>query len=161
MSNTPHEFHRLVEFFSKMPAVQADRILGYAFDDEQKIAWWFKFKIHHQHPLAWQTVQELGHVLNYLSTNERLPTQFLPVSPPPYMNGDADAFLAWVIQCNHADFPPDVICDWLEARLPKPIDDENAWKIEADLSILDHLSEQDLDKLIPSLDQIKFAKQKD
>ena len=74
-------------------------------------AWWFKFHIDVEHPLAWQTVQELGHVLNYLSTNERLPTQFFPVSPPPYMNGEAKDFLAWVIQCNHAEFSPDVVCD--------------------------------------------------
>ena len=93
-------------------------------------AWWIKFKIDVEHPLAWQTVQELGHVLNYLSTNERLPTQFMPVSPPPYMNGDAKQFLAWVIECNHADFPPDVICNWLEARLPSPIEDAEQWRIK-------------------------------
>jgi hypothetical protein len=80
--------------------------------------------------LAWQTVQELGHVLNYISKNERLPTQFLPVSPPPYMNGEAKQFLAWVIQCNHPDFPPDVICDWLEARLPSPVEDIEKWNLK-------------------------------
>lgn len=153
---TNPRFKRLVDFFSKMPSVQADHILAYA--EEANHIWWFKFKINLTHPLAWQTVQELGHVLNYLSTHERLPTKFLPVSPPPYMNGDAHEFLAWVIECNHADFPPDVICDWLEARLPQPIDDESAWKIGADLSILDHLSTQDMDQLIPSLNSIKFSK---
>lgn len=153
------QFKRLVEFFSKVPSVQADNILAYAY--EQESIWWFKFKINTKHPLAWQTVQELGHVLNYLSVNERLPTRFLPVSPPPYMNGGADEFLAWVIECNHVDFPPDVICEWLEARLPQPIDAESAWRVEGDLSLLDNLTPKDIDELVPSLDSIHFAKKKD
>ncbi len=33
------------------------------------------------------------------------------------MNGEAKDFLAWVIQCNHPDFPPDVVCDWLEGHV--------------------------------------------
>ncbi|SPE35761.1 hypothetical protein SBA3_2300022 [Candidatus Sulfopaludibacter sp. SbA3] len=49
--------------------------------------WWVKFAIDISHRLAWNVVQELGHVLNYLSVNERLPTVFKPVSPPPYANG--------------------------------------------------------------------------
>ena len=28
--------------------------------------------------------------------NERLPTVFMPVSPPPYANGPAREFLSWV-----------------------------------------------------------------
>lgn len=151
---TELSFQRLVNFFSKIPSVQANNILAYAY--EQETIWWFKFKINIEHPLAWQTIQELGHVLNYLSINERLPTQFMPVSPPPYMNGDAKQFLAWVIECNHADFSPDVICDWLESRLPKPIDDETEWGLGGDLSMLDDLSAQDIDQLIPPLDTIKF-----
>lgn len=156
MTQNKQAFQRLVEFFNKIPSVQDDNILAYAY--EQENIWWFKFKINIKHPLAWQTVQELGHVLNYLSVNERLPTRFLPVSPPPYMNGGADEFLAWVIECNHPDFPPDVICDWLEARLPKPIDDEKQWNIDGDLSLLDNLSANDIDELVPSLESIKFAK---
>jgi hypothetical protein len=49
-----------------------------------------KFAIDIEHPLAWSVVQELGHVLNYVSLEERLPTVFMPVSPPPYMNGGPD-----------------------------------------------------------------------
>ncbi len=37
------------------------------------------------------------------------------------MNGEAKDFLSWVIQCNHPEIlSPDVVCDWLEARLPNP-----------------------------------------
>jgi len=140
-------FERLYQFFSKIPSIQESRIDAHGADD--KDAWWFKFQIDVEHPLAWQTVQELGHVLNYLSTNERLPTQFFPVSPPPYMNGEPKEFLAWVIQCNHPDFTPDVVCDWLEARLPNPVEDESQWKISTDLAGLDELSAQELDELIP------------
>ena len=140
-------FDRLSQFFSQIPSVQQSGIVAHGTDGQQ--AWWFKLNIAIEHPLAWQTVQELGHVLNYLSTNERLPTQFFPVSPPPYMNGEAKDFLAWVIQCNHADFSPDVVCDWLEARLPNPVNDENQWKIKTDLKELDELTDKDLDQLIP------------
>ena len=140
-------FDRLSQFFSQIPSVQQSGIVAHGTDGQQ--AWWFKLNIDIEHPLAWQTVQELGHVLNYLSTNERLPTQFFPVSPPPYMNGEAKDFLAWVIQCNHADFSPDVVCDWLEARLPNPVNDENQWKIKTDLKELDELTDKDLDQLVP------------
>jgi hypothetical protein len=54
-----------------------------------------------------------------------------------------------VIQCNHPDFPPDVVCDWLEARLPQPVEDESQWKIKTDLSELDKIKDADLDKLVP------------
>ena len=140
-------FDRLSQFFSQIPSVQQSGIVAHGTDGQQ--AWWFKLNIDIEHPLAWQTVQELGHVLNYLSTNERLPTQFFPVSPPPYMNGEAKDFLAWVIQCNHADFSPDVVCDCLEARLPNPVNDESQWKIKTDLKELDELTDKDLDQLIP------------
>ena len=140
-------FDRLHEYFSKVPSVQKERIDSYGSDGKQ--AWWFKCQINVDHPWAWQTVQELGHVLNYISKNERLPTQFLPVSPPPYMNGVAKDFLSWVIQCNHADFPPDVVCDWLEARLPNPVDHEEQWKIKTDLAELEALSDKELDELVP------------
>lgn len=141
------DFTRLSAFLKKVPSIGENGLIAYGSDGQQ--AWWIKLQLHIEHPLAWQTVQELGHVLNYLSTNERLPTQFLPVSPPPYMNGDAKEFLAWVIQCNHADFPPDIICDWLEGRLPNPVEDESKWVIQSDLSKLDEMSPQDLDQMIP------------
>lgn len=140
-------FDRLSQFFAQVPSVQQARIIAHGADAQH--AWWFKFSIDVEHALAWQTVQELGHVLNYLSTNERLPTLFFPVSPPPYMNGEANDFLAWVIQCNHADFPPDVICDWLEGRLPSPVADESQWKIKTDIQELDAVSDKDLDELVP------------
>lgn len=139
-------FDRLHQFFSKMPTVQEKGIVAHGSDGAT--AWWFKFHINIEHALAWQTVQELGHVLNYISRDERLPTQFLAVSPPPYMNGEAKDFLAWVIQCNHPDFSPDVICDWLEARLPQPIEDESKWKIKTNIQELDQLSDKELDQII-------------
>ncbi|OTG83220.1 hypothetical protein B9T31_14110 [Acinetobacter sp. ANC 4558] len=140
-------FERLYNFLSKVPSIQKNYIDAYGTDGQH--AWWFKFQINIEHPLAWQTVQEFGHVLNYISKNERLPTQFLPVSPPPYMNGDAKTFLSWVIQCNHADFTPDVVCDWLEARLPQPIEDESKWKIKTEIAELNTMTDQDLDQIIP------------
>lgn len=140
-------FERIYQFFSQVPSIQNQRISAHGTDGQH--AWWIKFSIDIEHPLAWQTIQELGHVLNYLSTNERLPTQFFPVSPPPYMNGGPQDFLAWVIQCNHPDFSPDIVCDWLEARLPNPVQDETQWEIKTDLSELEKLDDKALDQLIP------------
>jgi hypothetical protein len=80
--------------------------------------------------MAWRIVQELGHVLNYLSLNERLPTVFMPVSPPPYMNGGPRNFLSWVIECSDAGFTPSNCAEWLEGRLPWPIDDPEQWKLD-------------------------------
>ena len=57
---------------------------------------------------------------------ERLPTVFKPVSPPPSMNGGPDEFLSWVIEAPD-DMAPGTVAEWLEGRLPKPVDDEAAW----------------------------------
>ena len=39
---------------------------------------------------------------------ERLPTIFMPVSPPPYANGPAREFLSWVIESRDPEFTPEV-----------------------------------------------------
>ena len=65
-------------------------------------------------------VVSTGHVLNYLSLNERLPTVFKPVSPPPYLNGGPAEFLSWVIECSDDSFTPSRATEWLAGRLPKP-----------------------------------------
>jgi hypothetical protein len=92
--------------------------------------WWAKFSIDIGHRLAWHVVQELGHVLNYVSVEEPLPTVFKPVSPSPYMNGGPREFLSWVIECHDPASPPAKCVRWLESRLPSPVDDEEAWPIE-------------------------------
>lgn len=92
--------------------------------------WWIKFSIDIDHPLAWNVVQEFGNVLNYLSITERLPTVFKPVSPPSYLNGGPREFLDWVIECTVADFAPKMCAEWLEGRLPRPVDDLGQWKSE-------------------------------
>jgi len=93
--------------------------------------WWFKFSLDTNHPLAWRVVQELGHVLNYLSIEERLPTVFKPVSPPPYLNGGVE-FLSWVIESQDAAFTPAHCAEWLQGRLPAPVTDLDAWAIDED-----------------------------
>jgi hypothetical protein len=91
--------------------------------------WWVKFSLDTSHPLAWRVVQELGHVLNYLSIDERLPTVFMPVSPPPSLNGGVE-FLSWVIENGDASFTPADCARWLEERLPDPVTDLDAWRNE-------------------------------
>lgn len=72
------------------------------------------------------------HVLNYISLEERLPTVFMPVSPPPYMNGGPRDFLSWVIESKSKDFQPEKCVEWLEGRLPQPVTDLEKWHIDED-----------------------------
>ena len=121
----------LLDFIATIPAIQLtdtpSRGIGSGTDDQ---IWWVKFGIDIDHPLAWRVVQELGHVLNLLSLEERLPTVFKPVSPPPYMNGGPEDFLSWVIECPKSEMAPGTVREWLEGRLPRPIDDPEAWDVD-------------------------------
>jgi hypothetical protein len=122
------DFHPLTDYLAKIPAIGSPIGSGLADDGN----WWVKFAIDVEHPLAWHVVQELGHVLNYVSLEERLPTVFRPVSPPPYLNGGPKDFLSWVIECQDVTFNPSTCAEWLEGRLPRPVDDLEQWKIEDD-----------------------------
>jgi hypothetical protein len=121
------KFLPLVDFLSRVPAIGSSKIFSAADETE---SWWVKFGIDTDHPLAWHVVQELGHVLNYLSIDEPLPTLFKPVSPPPYMNGGPRDFLSWVIESPHS-MPPSVVTQWLEGRMPRPVEDLAQW-VESD-----------------------------
>jgi len=119
------KFDKLIDFLGKVPSIQKPISTG----DEDGF-WWIKFSVDIHHKLAWNLVQEFGHVLNYISIDERLPTVFYPVSPPPYMNGGPEDFLSWVIESKDKEFKPDTLKEWLEGRLPRPVDDEELWKNE-------------------------------
>lgn len=119
-------FEKLIIFLEKIPATRGTITVGNGEDGR----WWVKFTIDITHRLAWQTVQELGHVLNYISLDERLPTSFYPVSPPPYMNGGPDDFLSWVIECQDPGFKPETCAEWLMGRLPSPVEDLQQWAVE-------------------------------
>ena len=115
-------FDTLETYLLSIPSVEAP--IGKGADDT---GWWVKFSIDVESSIAWHTVQELGHVLNYLSLNERLPTTFRPVSPPPYLNGGPGEYLSWVIECRDPEFKPGTVAKWLEGRLPRPVDDLSQW----------------------------------
>lgn len=91
------------------------------FDDG---GWRVKFSMDTLHRLAWSTVQELGHVLNHLSLDKRLPTAFMPVSPSPYLNGGPAEFLSWIIECHDREFKPGPVMECLEGRLPRPVESD-------------------------------------
>lgn len=120
-------FQILESYLARIPAVVQP--FGTGVEDDG--SWWIKFAIDIDNPLAWHAVQELGHVLNYLSIKERLPTSFVPVSPPPYMNGGPREYLSWVIECSDKDFEPGTVAKWLEERLPKPVDDLTLWDVDS------------------------------
>ncbi len=123
-----YNFSALTDFLCKVPAIKPGIGTG-TFDNG---LWWVKFVIDIRHPLAWHVVQEIGHVVNYLSLNERLPTVFYPVSPAPYLNGGPHGFLSWVIESEDIDFSPDDMAEWLEGRLPSPVNDPQSWDIDED-----------------------------
>jgi hypothetical protein len=119
-------FSSLTDYLASIPSITGPISSG-ASDEG---IWWVKFTLDIQHALAWQVVQEIGHVVNYLSLNERLPAIFYPVSPPPYLNGGPADFLAWVIETKDKEFKPGTLKKWLEGRLPQPVTDLTAWTEE-------------------------------
>ena len=128
--STTHDFEKLLAFMERLPAIDMpagrNSIGCGSFENGN---WWVKFSLVTTHPLAWRHVQELGHVLNCLSVEERLPSVFMPVSPPPYINGGVE-YLSWVIESTDPAFTPDKCVEWLEGRLPRPVDDLEQWKID-------------------------------
>ena len=119
-------FKKLTEYLTLIPAVNGQ--VGFGSNEDE--TWWVKFSIDINHKYAWHAVQELGHVLNYMSLDERLPTSFYPVSAPPYMNGGPADFLSWIIKCHDGNMRPGTIAEWLNGRLPRPVDDESQWDME-------------------------------
>jgi hypothetical protein len=121
-------FHKLIDYPSRVPAVKTNESPWRGFGSGlENGTWWLKFSIDIRHPLAWNVVQELGFVLNYLSIQERLPTTFKPISPPPYLNGGPGEYLSWTIGCPLDGIKPGTVADWLEGRLPRPVDDLSQW----------------------------------
>lgn len=120
-------FASLLEYMNRIPSMTN----SISFGSDEKGFWWIKFQLDIHHSLAWNVVQELGCVINYLSVNERLPTVFYPVSPAPYMNGGPEDFLSWVIETKDREFKPETLMKWLEGRLPNPVDDIAKWEIES------------------------------
>ncbi|MDO7843111.1 hypothetical protein [Sphingomonas immobilis] len=130
MELTKHDrgFHKLLTFLARIPAVQTnDTPWGGFGSGTSEAGWWVKFSLDIDHHLAWNAVQEIGYVLNELSLSERLPTVFKPVSPPPYLNGGPRDYLRWVIECHNQEMRPGTIADWLEGRLPTPVEDPSVW----------------------------------
>lgn len=115
----------LLQFLDRVPALS---VLSSATDAPR---WWVKLRIDVEHPLAWRVVQELGHVLNYLSTEQRLPTRFYPVSPPPYLNGGV-SFLSWIVENTDDAFTTAKTAEWLEGRMPRPVEDEEVWEVDGE-----------------------------
>ena len=117
-------FDNLLKYLRKVPSIVESINFGL-----EKDFWWVKFQIDIEDPLAWNIVQEFAHVLNYLSIEDRLPTTFMPVSPPPYLNGGPREFLSWVIGVKSNQFTPDDIKDWLKSRLPNPVNRPKNWQV--------------------------------
>jgi hypothetical protein len=123
-NRTEPSFEGLLRYLGRVPGIE-----GAIGRGSENRGWWVKFGIDVFDPLAWRVVQELGHVLNYISLDERLPTSFFPVSPPPALNGGVK-FLSWVIECHTLGFSPDDCASWLEESLPIPVENRSEWELE-------------------------------
>src|SRR5262245_9839268 len=127
---TDEPFQTLLVFLERVPGIDLPagrRSIGRGLEADG--TWWVKFSLDVSHPLAWRVVQGFRHVLTLLSTDERLPTVFKPVSPPPYLNGGVE-FLSWVIETTDPNFTPALCAEWLEGRLPRPVDDLAEWNTD-------------------------------
>jgi hypothetical protein len=122
------DFSTLESFLHRVPSIVGPVGTG----SDPAGLWSAKFAIDINHPLAWRVVQGFGHVLNYVSLSERLPTVFMPVSPPPYMNGGPREYLSWVIESKDDDSTPSNCATWLEGRLPRAVDDLSEWEVDDD-----------------------------
>jgi hypothetical protein len=113
----------LTAFLRRVPAVREPMTAGMTGR-----CWWVKLGIDIAHPKAWSVVQGLGYVLNHISVDERLPTVFKPVSPSPSLHGGPADHLLWVIETRDPYFTPENAVEWLEGRLPRPIEDAAKWR---------------------------------
>lgn len=128
MTKPAPDFEPLLAFLERLPAIDLPagrNSIGRGRTDAG--LWWVKFGLDTEHELAWRVVQELGHVLNQAG----LATVFMPVSPPPYLNGGVE-FLSWVIESKHTELTPARAAEWLESRLPQPVDDAEEWATDDD-----------------------------
>jgi hypothetical protein len=116
----------LLDFLRKVPSIGQTISTG-VYEDNN---WWIKLAIDIDSKLAWNVVQELGAIINYLSVTERLPAIFYPVSAPPYLNGGPKDYLYWIIESKQVDFAPSDLLAWLEGRLPNPVDSIEEWTVD-------------------------------
>lgn len=114
------------ELRNTLNLVPSVKVIGF---DETEIGWKVTLTIDIEHQLAWRVIQELASLLNDLSVEEKLPSKFWPISPPPYLNGGPDEYLTWVIESFSKEFTPDKCNEWITGRLPDPIDDEEQWVV--------------------------------
>ena len=89
--------------------------------------WYVKFSLDRTHPLAWHVLQRLGFVFNYISLEFRYSTVFMPVSPPPYLNGGPE-FLNWAVEAKVPFYDPRHVTRALRAELPEHLGRAKAWR---------------------------------
>lgn len=117
-----HDFSSLERFVKRIPCVRDAE--GH---DEMEDRWSFWLELDISHEIVWHVIQSFAYVLNGLSLTATLPTRFFPTSAPPYLNGGPYTYLSWRIECTDPKFTPALCQEWLEDRLPKPVEEHAAW----------------------------------
>ena len=111
----PHDFQRLLDYLKRLPAI--DPAIGSGTGTGEGGLWWVKLIINIDRPMAWRIVQELGHVLNYVSLNERLPAISCRIAAPiPERRRAQFPVLGHRVIRPH--LTPSDCAEWLEGRSP-------------------------------------------
>ncbi|MBT8219517.1 MAG: hypothetical protein KJP00_06820 [Bacteroidia bacterium] len=119
------DFQSLVDYIQQIPPVE-----GEVSVENNDGFWKIEFRMDIHHNLAWRALQELANVVNYLSAGERLPSRLYPISPAPYFHEGPGDTLRWIIENTDKEFKPNDLLEWLEGRLPNPVDDLTLWDEE-------------------------------
>jgi hypothetical protein len=114
--------NEVIDFFKKIPALDSPVLIS-----EEEKYWSIDFTIDLDHEIVWNVIQYFGYICNCGGKQGLL---FLPMSPPPYLNGGPYTHMSWSILCKNLDFSLADFLQILEEYLPVPLDDFEQWKHE-------------------------------
>jgi hypothetical protein len=114
---------RLAKLIGTLPGVKGP----VAHNASDQWFWWVKFTIDTRHALAWHVIQRLGYVFNYYSIEQHFDTKFMPVSPPPDLNGGPRQYLSWVVEATLGFYDPGPSMEALRRELPQNVKSKAEW----------------------------------
>jgi hypothetical protein len=108
---------QLVDFLRQVPSLRNFRRSAVDFR-----SWWVSFEIDLSLPLAWKVIRALALNLNNHSANMWLATVFKPIP-----DKRPDQPTCWRIESTDPLLDPAEVVQWLEMKLPTPLNDVDAW----------------------------------
>ncbi|MEM8706317.1 MAG: hypothetical protein AAGE98_07665 [Actinomycetota bacterium] len=111
-------FTTLVDYVGRLPAVRGR--VSTSADAISTTGWWVSFRLDVDDPLAWRSIQEVGHALNGV-VGDGVDVWFGPTSTGPWQGGPRD-FLDWVICSPDGATRPGTVAKRLADAIPEPFD---------------------------------------